>query len=276
MGGSSLRNCVQRRNHKERGQLHHRRNKGILEKKSDYKLRAKDYHKKQDALKLLRKKAALRNPDEYYMAMNNSKTVNGVHRSLLAERNSMMDQETVTALKTQDSRYISVKRTANARKLEQLKNHMHIVPKEMIKNPNESQSKHTIFVDTDEELKKFNASEYFDTPEQLLNRTHNRPNTKSIETMMNMESERLEKIKKSGSKKESSLNDRKLRNDIEKAKQKTLTEIINRQEREDKLKKLEQELNIQRSLMGKGSRRKVGTDKSTGLAIWKWKTERKR
>jgi U3 small nucleolar RNA-associated protein 11 len=71
---SSLRNAVQRRNHKERGQPHYRQKYGLLEKHKDYALRSKDYHSKQERLKALREKAYFRNPDEFYFKMINSKT----------------------------------------------------------------------------------------------------------------------------------------------------------------------------------------------------------
>lgn len=59
-----------RREHKERSQPSHRRKYGLLEKHKDYVERARDYHKKQDYLQTLRKKAAFRNPDEFYTAMH--------------------------------------------------------------------------------------------------------------------------------------------------------------------------------------------------------------
>jgi len=71
---SSLRNAVKRKTHKERAQPAKRRHLGLLEKKKDYLLRAKDYHRKQDRLRILREKAAMRNPDEFYKRMVNSST----------------------------------------------------------------------------------------------------------------------------------------------------------------------------------------------------------
>lgn len=74
MAGSSLRNALHRRNHKERAQLVGRSRLGLLEKKKDYVQRAKDYHSKQDRIHRLQEKAAMRNKDEFYFSMINSRT----------------------------------------------------------------------------------------------------------------------------------------------------------------------------------------------------------
>ena len=69
-----LKNSLHRRNHKERSQLAHRARLGVLEKHKDYVLRARDYHSKKDRITRLRQKAAERNKDEFYFAMNKEKT----------------------------------------------------------------------------------------------------------------------------------------------------------------------------------------------------------
>ncbi|KAK7812443.1 hypothetical protein U0070_001541 [Myodes glareolus] len=61
------------REHRERSQPGFRKRLGLLEKKKDYKLRANDYHKKQDFLRALRKKALEKNPDEFYYKMTRDK-----------------------------------------------------------------------------------------------------------------------------------------------------------------------------------------------------------
>jgi len=51
-------------------------------------------------------------------------------------------------------------------------------------------------------------------------------------------------------------------------------ELSARMQRQEELRKVEHELQNQKNLMGKGRRKKVGIDKD-GLAIYKWKNERK-
>ncbi|MCJ1476375.1 hypothetical protein MMC13_005041 [Lambiella insularis] len=102
---SSMRNAVQRRNHKERAQPLERSKWGVLEKHKDYSLRAADYNAKKARLKALRQKAAERNPDEFHFAMMSSSTHNGGQR--VADRgNKALSMEAVKLLKTQDAGYL--------------------------------------------------------------------------------------------------------------------------------------------------------------------------
>ncbi|CEG79062.1 Putative Cytochrome oxidase assembly factor COX11 [Rhizopus microsporus] len=107
----SLRNAVQRRNHKERGQIVSRAKYGLLEKKKDYLLRAKDFHAKQKRLKALKEKALFRNPDEFYFKMINSQTKNGQH---IQKRNEELPDEMIQLMKSQDKQYIKYHRDLKA------------------------------------------------------------------------------------------------------------------------------------------------------------------
>ncbi|KAL9001018.1 MAG: hypothetical protein Q9169_000502 [Polycauliona sp. 2 TL-2023] len=112
-----MRNAVQRRNHKERAQPASREKWGILEKHKDYSLRAKDYNEKKKRLKILREKAAERNPDEFSYGMLSSKT--DKHGRKIQDRgNVSLSHDAVKLLKTQDAGYIRavIQQTRRARK----------------------------------------------------------------------------------------------------------------------------------------------------------------
>lgn len=70
---SSFKNSIPKRKYRERAQLKRRESLGFLEKKQDYKRRATNFHQKQDKLDKLKLKASLKNPDEFYFKMINSK-----------------------------------------------------------------------------------------------------------------------------------------------------------------------------------------------------------
>lgn len=124
MVGSSLRNAVQRRNHKERSQPVGRSRLGFLEKHKDYVVRAKDHHEKRDKLKRLSEKAAMRNKDEFYFGMIKSKTKNGVH---IHERGTeVLGNDVVALLKTQDVGYVRAQLQAERKRVQALK--MRIAP----------------------------------------------------------------------------------------------------------------------------------------------------
>nr|G0SF32.2 RecName: Full=U3 small nucleolar RNA-associated protein 11; Short=U3 snoRNA-associated protein 11 [Thermochaetoides thermophila DSM 1495]5OQL_H Chain H, U3 small nucleolar RNA-associated protein 11 [Thermochaetoides thermophila DSM 1495]6RXT_UK Chain UK, U3 small nucleolar RNA-associated protein 11 [Thermochaetoides thermophila]6RXU_UK Chain UK, U3 small nucleolar RNA-associated protein 11 [Thermochaetoides thermophila]6RXV_UK Chain UK, U3 small nucleolar RNA-associated protein 11 [Thermocha len=125
---SSLRHAIQRRAHKERAQPLERQRLGILEKKKDYRLRARDYKKKQAVLKSLRQKAAERNEDEFYFGMMSRKGPGsaltrgkGFTGTVDGDRgNKALSVETVRLLKTQDLGYVRTMRNIAAKELKEL------------------------------------------------------------------------------------------------------------------------------------------------------------
>ncbi|WFD28332.1 hypothetical protein MNAN1_003341 [Malassezia nana] len=114
----ALRNYVQRRNHKERGQLAHRKHLGLLEKHKDYVQRARDHHAKRDKLQRLRQKAADKNQDEFYLGMVGKKTEKGVH--VESRGNKALDNDVVMLLKTQDAGYLRKQIISEKKKLQAL------------------------------------------------------------------------------------------------------------------------------------------------------------
>ncbi|MCJ1297279.1 hypothetical protein MMC08_000065 [Hypocenomyce scalaris] len=177
---SSMRNAVQRRNHKERAQPLEREKWGVLEKHKDYSLRAKDYNEKKKRLKILRQKAAERNPDEFHFGMMSSKTHNGGQK--LADRGSqVLSQDVVKLLKTQDAGYLRTMAQKARRERERLEEEYILGEGDAVTvlggNSNGGDGKHIVYVESTAEQKIFNPAGYFDTATDGLNRRYNRPRT---------------------------------------------------------------------------------------------------
>eukprot|EP00842_Homolaphlyctis_polyrhiza_P005662 jgi/Hompol1/6097/HPOL_000357-RA len=289
---SSIRKAAPRRTHRERSQPLARAKLGLLEKHKDYVLRAKDFHKKERAIKALKEKAAFRNPDEFYFGMINAQTNKGVH---IAKRNETFDHDFLTLLKTQDQNYINYQRSVNRKKIERLKDSVHFIdeddgaddeeaagasssknsgggddddelgddmdidapptrkPKKAPKRP----PRHTIFVDDEAQAKAFDPVKHFDTVPELVNRPAMRLRKQDLEKI------ELPKITKTEAKQ------------IVKSRDNVAKELSSRLERESKLRSVQLELQLQKHLMGKGARKKVGVD-SKGLPVYKWKARRQK
>lgn len=172
-GSSAYKNAVPRRTHKERAQsLSRQRSLGLLEKHSDYKLRADSYNKKKSALLLLTEKARNRNPDEFYMAMQSSRTSNGVHVSGVGGAPKRSESE-LLLLRTQDERYLRSRALNDNKRARQIREGLSGVNAPGASSTNAA-NKHTIFVDSEKQLKQFDAAAHFQTTKAALTRTHNR------------------------------------------------------------------------------------------------------
>jgi U3 small nucleolar RNA-associated protein 11 len=138
MAFSSVRNAAPRPEHKERRQPKSRLRLGLLEKHKDYVLRARNYHNKEQHIKILREKARLRNPDAFYFAMQSSKTNQDIHQVSRKD----FTPEMIRLMKTQDYSYVLYQRRVLENKLSTLEEG---VPKTDFSKP----SKHLIFSDDD-------------------------------------------------------------------------------------------------------------------------------
>lgn len=243
-----LRHDVSKKQHRERSQPLERKKWGLLEKKKDYQLRSQDFHRKEAHLKLLRKKAKERNPDEYHHGMVNKKT--DKHGVLVSERgNEELSNSAAKLLKTQDSGYIKTLHDVEAKKIEKLESQL------MFK----AQGKHQVFVDSVEEAEGFSAAKHFKTDASLINRRENRLRRSQLE-----EDEHIIHGDVNGN--SPVVNDKKR---LQKYK-----ELARRMERKQELETVQSEMDLQRELMKKGDKKKVvGKD---GKTSWKWKNVRKK
>lgn len=236
------------RTHRERSQPGRRKHFGLLEKHKDYVLRAKDYHRKEDHLKLLREKARNKNPDEFYFKMVNTKTQNGVH---VVQNKTLYTADQLKMMKTQDLNYTRMKKAIERNKVEKLKTSLHLLGELEDSPPNT----HTIFADSKKEAEMFDAATHFNTHPELVTRRFNRLRVDQLQEKplsFTSDKERLRKGRKNA-----------------------YDELAKRIEREKQLSVVEQQMQLQKHLMGKGRRKKIQISED-GPVIYKWKKQRKR
>ncbi|XP_053683493.1 probable U3 small nucleolar RNA-associated protein 11 [Sabethes cyaneus] len=239
--------------HRERAQPVARSHLGILEKKKDYKLRANDQHEKDDTLKLLRKRALTRNPDEFYHHMINSKIQKGEHHELEQEDEHSSAQ--LRLMDTQDLRYVNMKRTMETNKIARLQSRLHMTEVADIV-PN----RHIFFVDNEQEARSLNVAERLQTHPNLLGRKTNRP--------------RLNQLKKLVL----DIQDEKVVEAMNEEREKSYKELHRRVEREKELTITQQKMELKRAIQEKRLRKPKRVCKGTQdrAPIYKFKYERKR
>lgn len=240
---------VQKKQHRERSQPGERKRYGLLEKKKDYQLRARDYHTKQATLKSLKQKALARNPDEYYHAMTSKKTDSrGV---LISERDTeALSTDQVKLLKTQDSNYIKTLRTEELKKIEKLEKSLNF----------KSNGKHTVFVEDEQAKRDFNAAKFFNTDKNLLDNKENRLRLDQLQVDRSL----VPRLDEDSMPKES----------LDKKRMKKFSQLKAHLERQQKLRQVEERMDIQREGMKNGDKKKVID--AGGRTTYKFKKERKR
>lgn len=244
---------MNQKTHRERHQPEARKHLGLLEKKKDYIARARDFQEKQATLKLLRKRALNKNPDEFYFHMINSQIVNGVHRE--KDKEDQHTPQQIKLLETQDVRYVAYKRNIEAKKIDKLQSQLH-----MIDTANETPNQHIFFLDDDTEVKNFNLAKKLDTHPALLSRRTNRPKLSMIKNMKLPE-----------------LDDKSITK-LEQKKHMAYKELEKRIDRERELTIVQQKLEMRKLLKDRqGKKPKLIKPGSKSAApIYKWKFERKR
>ncbi|GMT21022.1 hypothetical protein PFISCL1PPCAC_12319, partial [Pristionchus fissidentatus] len=166
---SSLKKAIKQtqRVHRERAQPEARKHLGALEKKKDYKKRAADFSEKAATLKKLKKHAMDKNPDEYHHHMVNSHTEFGKHFEDNKKTDETELQKKLGSIR--DLEYVKYHLHRERKKIDEMKSGLHLA------DSTAGGSKHTVFVDDEEQARSFDPCEYLDTDEALLGRAFNRP-----------------------------------------------------------------------------------------------------
>lgn len=239
--------------HRERGQLASRMHLGLLEKKKDYKLRARDYQTKQQRLKQLQQKALDKNPDEFYFKMVNSSLKDGEHQEV--EKVEELTPAQMKLMQHQDINYVKLKLSTERKKIAKLKSDLHLLDVD-----GKPKNKHTFFVDSKKDAKRFDVAEHLGTAPELLNRTYNIP--------------RLDDLK---CKNLSGSVDKKSLETVAKERKKKYKELAKRIERESELNVIVQKMEVKKQLMEKKQKfAKVKDETKSSAAVYKWVQERKR
>jgi U3 small nucleolar RNA-associated protein 11 len=291
MSSSSLRNAVKRVTHKERSQPTKRAHLGALEKHQDYVKRARDYHKKEDAVNAAKQRAALRNPDEFYFGMHKSvvDAETGKHRKTQQAvreefERTVGDADAIRVLKDQDLQYIRLQRQRDAKKVAKLKASLHsidlhpsVAAAGSTHGEDEGSSfannkrQHTLFVDSNEELETFDVARHFDTLPELADRSHNR--LKVDQLLEQAEADGA--LEKSSTKKQQQTVKRATRKQA-KARASAYREMIEREKRIQKLTNVEAQLVLERQLAAPGRKHKIKAAVDGKPAVYKWRRKRLR
>jgi len=278
---SSLRNAVKRIAHKERSQPVDRQHLGILEKKKDYKQRAIDYHRKEDRIQAMKQKVSMRNPDEFYFGMHNSKIEDGKHRS--NEDYRMLSPELLKVMKDQDLSYVRMQKQKDIKKAEKLQASLHLLDADNSDNVSAKRT-HTVFVESKEDAREFDVTEHFETIPEFAGRAFNRLRKLEIEKISHkrigsyqtgddndtesgkqLTTDQLRKLKK---------NEQKLAKKLARARSNAYREMELRRERADKMKTAEDHLITEKLVAGKGRKRKIKTGEDGRPAQYKWRRKR--
>jgi len=221
------------------------------------KLRANDFHKKSDRLQALQEKAAMKNPDEFYMGMQNAQLV-GKHNTTHRAAKASIDAKQRKSNMAQDLAYATMKKVAEEKKVKGLKASLHRLADAG------TDVKHTLFFDDAATKKAFTPEEYFDTAPELAMRHQNRPRkaTLASQPVLGLAP---------GPKGEKQL--RKLL----RTQRQTYEELEQREKRGGKLEGLMVDIALEKAAMGKGRKRKLNVEgDGSSKPVFKWKKERKK
>lgn len=253
MSATTFKNAVRRREHYERSQPAARAKYGLLEKHSDYKERAKNYHAKEKRIAALRSKAENRNKDEFYFAMTKSATRKGVHSLGRGDKNGLT-VEKLQELKAQDLAYLHTKKSSEDKKIERLQGALHAIAAAAPLN-------HLIFED-DEAV-----------PEAAAGAG---PSSKELPESVAAALLGEGGPEAAGAVEPKDRASRKRRRQLASAQDRSYAELDARLDRSDKIGALAARIELQTHLLKKGRRVKLTAQDEAGeeVSVFKWKPQR--
>jgi len=137
-------------------------------------LKCSDYQRKQNAYKLLRKKVLDKNPEEFDFHMIKSQLIDGVHHDIRDDDKEFTKDE-LKLMQTQDLNYVSHKRVIEMKKIDKLKQNLHLIDVQ-----NKPKNRHTFFVDDKKDKKKFDFAKQMKTNKELLEMGFNYTNSDKL------------------------------------------------------------------------------------------------
>ncbi|KAJ8289535.1 hypothetical protein GJAV_G00002410 [Gymnothorax javanicus] len=157
-------------------------------------------------------------------------------------------------MRTQDIKYVEMKRVAEAKKIERLKAELHLLDAD-----GKQKNKHTFFVDTKKEVREFNLARHLNTAPELLDRVYNRPTLETLENATLQGATRPAQIKK-----------------LARQRRHQYKMLSQRVDREKKMFVISQKIQARKDLMDKRKKVKVKNETATSAAIYRFEAKRKR
>eukprot|EP01108_Squamamoeba_japonica_P010176 TRINITY_DN981_c0_g4_i1.p1 TRINITY_DN981_c0_g4~~TRINITY_DN981_c0_g4_i1.p1 ORF type:complete len:258 (+),score=111.40 TRINITY_DN981_c0_g4_i1:87-860(+) len=253
-------NVGQKRTYKERAQPKERKGRGLLEKKRDYLLRAKDYKRKQRKLKKLALAAELKNPDEFYFGMQRARVdKTGAHMVIEDKSHSHKD---LSRMDGEDLRYLTTRQVEEMNRVERLRASLHDLQHDDDDASSSAdepaaraalaatvpKAKHVLFVPSTRALDRFSAAKHFGTVDEAVGRVYNRVRKEQLESDTLPEA------------------------DVE-ARVKSYNELAARRSRLATIARMRQDMKLRKELR-KGGR--VRKEKRGDKVVYKWAKQRKR
>lgn len=183
--------------------------------------------------------------------MYNSQVTGGKHKEIKA--GASIDHDVLKLMKTQDLGYITYKKSIDERKAEKLKRNLHFTGVDVKRT-------HKIFCESEAELESLEPASFFDTPQELVQNSHNRIRSKDLlmaaKSLGDMTKKDVIKVKETMAK--------------------SYRELERREIRAKKLREASEGLTLQRNLNQKGSKKRIVSESDPDKVVYKWKRQRTR